>query len=52
MKKYFICILLFAAIANANAGDRPLEKYISSFDYAARKEMKIDSQSLIKALKH
>ena len=51
MKKYFICILLFAIITNANAGDQPLEKYISSFDYAARKEMKIDSKSLIKLLK-
>ncbi|VAW66533.1 Rhodanese-related sulfurtransferase [hydrothermal vent metagenome] len=51
MKKYFICILLFAIITNANAGDQSLEKYISNFDYAARKEMKIDSHSLINLLK-
>jgi len=51
MKKFFMCILLSTAIVNANAGDQLLEKYISNFDYAARKEMKIDSNSLIKLLK-
>ncbi|HEB56168.1 MAG TPA: rhodanese-like domain-containing protein [Gammaproteobacteria bacterium] len=31
--------------------DQQLEKYISSFDYAARKDMKMDSKELINLLK-
>jgi len=33
------------------ASDRELESYIKSFDYAARKEMKMDSKGLIDLLK-
>lgn len=35
----------------AYSSDIELEKYILSFDYAARKEMKMDSKGLIKLLK-
>ena len=35
----------------AYSNDTKLEEYISSFDYAARKEMKIDSKGLITLLK-
>ena len=35
----------------AYSGDTQLEKYITTFDYAARKEMKMDSKGLIELLK-
>ncbi|MDZ7754554.1 MAG: rhodanese-like domain-containing protein [Gammaproteobacteria bacterium] len=35
----------------ALATDRGLEQYITNFDYAARKDMKMDSQGLIQLLK-
>ena len=50
MKKILIYILLFAAYTSANANDQQLETYISSFNYEARKEMKMDSKVLIKLL--
>lgn len=50
MNKIFIYILLFGISTTANAEDYQLEMYISSFDYEARKEMKMDSKGLIKLL--
>ena len=44
-------MLLFSSVGAVNAGDKRLELYISNFDYAARKEMKMDSKGLIKLLK-
>jgi len=51
MRSKFIYILFFMVSMPAYSGDIELEKYILSFDYAARKEMKIDSKGLIKLLK-
>ncbi len=50
MKYLFIYILLFGFFTPANASELNLESYISSFDYEARKEMKINSEGLIKLL--
>jgi rhodanese-related sulfurtransferase len=50
MKHLFICILLFGLYMPANAGEQHLESYITNFDYEARKEMKMDSNGLIKLL--
>ena len=43
--------LIVAGSATTMAGEADLERYVSDFDYAARKEMKIDSQGLIELLK-
>ena len=51
MKNLIFAFLLVAICAPAYSSDRNLEKYITDFDYAARKEMKIDSKGLIKLLK-
>ena len=51
MKNVLAIILLFSFVGTASAGDNRLEKYISNFDYTARKEMKMDSKGLIKLLK-
>ena len=51
MKHLIFAFLLVAMCAPAYSSDRNLEKYITDFDYAARKEMKIDSKGLIKLLK-
>jgi len=51
MKKILIYILFISAATSVNAGDLKLEAYISNFDYAARKAMKIDSKGLISLLK-
>jgi len=55
MKKsiVFILLLILSILINslANASDQILENYIVNFDYAARKEMKIDSLKLIELLK-
>jgi len=51
MKSKFIYILFLMVSMPAYSSDIELEKYILSFDYAARKEMKIDSKGLIKLLK-
>jgi len=51
MKSIFLCILFFMVSMPGYSSDIELEKYILSFDYAARKEMKMDSKGLIKLLK-
>ena len=51
MKNLIFAFFLVAICAPAYSSDRNLEKYITDFDYAARKEMKIDSKGLIKLLK-
>jgi len=51
MKSIFICILFLMVSMPAYSSDVELERYILSFDYAARKEMKMDSKGLIKLLK-
>lgn len=56
MKNIFIAALIFgisltAYAGNQQSGDQRLEKYISAFDYQARKEMKMDSKGLIELLK-
>lgn len=51
MKNLIFAFLLVAICAPAYSSDRNLEKYITDFDYAARKEMKMDSKGLIKLLK-
>ena len=51
MKKILIYIIFLSAATRVNAGDLKLESFISNFDYAARKEMKIDSKGLISLLK-
>ncbi len=50
MKKLFIVILFFGLCMPAYASDNQLEAYISSFNYEARKDMKMDSKGLIKLL--
>lgn len=50
MKALFISVLLFFICVPVYGSDESLEKYISGFDYAARKDMKINSKSLIKLL--
>jgi len=49
----YILLLILSTFVNspANANDQTLENYIANFDYAARKEMKIDSLKLIELLK-
>lgn len=51
MKILSLSFLLLGVCLPAYSSDALLEKYIVSFDYAARKEMKIDSKGLIKLLK-
>jgi rhodanese-related sulfurtransferase len=50
MKYLLICILLLGLYTPASASEKNLESYISSFDYEARKEMKMNSEVLIKLL--
>ena len=50
MKHLLICILLLGLYTPASASEKYLESYISSFDYEARKEMKMNSEVLIKLL--
>ncbi len=53
MKKRIImiaAILVMAIPFAAHAEELSLESYISGFDYKARKEMKIDSESLVSGL--
>jgi rhodanese-related sulfurtransferase len=47
MKKVFITLVLLGMSFSLHADDKTLENYISSFNYAARKDVKIDSKSLI-----
>lgn len=51
MKLILILILTIGIFSPAYASDQKLEKYIVSFDYAARQEMKMDSKGLIELLK-
>jgi rhodanese-related sulfurtransferase len=50
MKKLCIVMLILGLCLPAWANDNRLENYISSFDYTARKEMKMDSKGLISLL--
>lgn len=53
MKKHLIAVLaiiLAAWVPGAAAGEMSMEAYISGFDYQARKDMKIDSETLAKGL--
>lgn len=53
MKKTVLFVLALTIVSTTSlyANDQGLENYISTFDYAARKEMKMDSKGLIKLLK-
>lgn len=51
MKKWVIAVLLLGMCVPAYADNTGLEAYIAGFDYAARKEMKMDSKGLIALLK-
>ena len=51
MKKIMYVFLIFGFCQTVYASDAKLESYIKSFDYAARKEMKMDSKGLIDLLK-
>jgi len=51
MKKLTLIFLLAAMCQPAYASDAGLEKYITAFDSASTKEMKIDSDGLVKLLK-
>lgn len=53
MKKQIItavAIILAAWSVSVSAGEMTLEAYLSGFDYQARKNMKIDSETLVKGL--
>ncbi|MDZ7832033.1 MAG: rhodanese-like domain-containing protein [Desulfobacterales bacterium] len=45
-----VIALIFGGFAFAHADEITLEKYLSGFDYKARKEMKIDSAELTRGL--
>ena len=51
MKIIFFVILFLGICMPVYSSDTQLEEYITTFDYAARKEMKMDSKGLIKLLK-
>jgi len=51
MKKLYLYLFLTLIAISSNASEQPLETYVSSFDYAARKEMKINSENLIALFK-
>lgn len=46
-----LTILVVMGCVPARAAELGLDKYLASFDYAARKEMKIDSEGVIELLK-
>lgn len=53
MKKHLIAVVTIALAvwgATAYASEMTLETYLSGFDYQARKDMKIDSEALVKGL--
>lgn len=50
MKTLALILLSLTLSATAAADDQDLERYVSNFDYAARKEMKMDSKGLIDLL--
>ena len=51
MKVLFFSIIFIGVAMPVYSSDTKLEEYIASFDYAARKEMKMDSKGLIMLLK-
>ncbi|BAO44910.1 rhodanese-like domain-containing protein [Thiolapillus brandeum] len=51
MKPLLFILLLIGFSTGIQASDEVLENYISSFDYASRKDMKMDSKGLIALLK-
>jgi rhodanese-related sulfurtransferase len=51
MKILFFSIMFLGLCIPAYSNDTQLEKYITAFDYAARKEMKMNSKGLIELLK-
>jgi rhodanese-related sulfurtransferase len=52
MKKKLVFVLIFTCfIINASAQDSVLESYLLSFDYAARKEMRVTSAQLAEMIK-
>ena len=51
MKILFFSIMFLGLCMPVYSSDTQLEKYITTFDYAARKEMKMDSKGLIELLK-
>ena len=51
MKVLFFSIIFLGVAMPVYSSDTKLEEYIASFDYAARKEMKMDSKGLIMLLK-
>jgi len=52
MKQLFLTMMLLALLSSipVQAADQSLSEYLSGYDYAARKAMKIDSESLVKML--
>lgn len=52
MKQSFLTVMLLALLSSTpvQAADQSLSKYLSGYDYAARKAMKIDSEALVKML--
>jgi len=51
MKQLFFIALLLGLYTSSPASDQMLESYISGFNYASRKDMKMDSKGLISLLK-
>jgi rhodanese-related sulfurtransferase len=51
MKTIVFAVILLGVVNPAFSGDKNLEKYIEKFNYAARKEMKMNSKGLVKLLK-
>jgi len=51
MKIFVLAVMLLGMCMPVYSSDRDLENYISDFNYAARKDMKMDSKGLIKLLK-
>jgi len=50
VKILFLSMICIGLIMPAYASDNQLEDYVTSFDYAARKDMKIDSKGLVELL--
>jgi len=50
MKLIVFVVFMFGLASPAFSSDNKLETYIENFDYAARKEMKMDSKGLIKLI--
>ena len=52
MKQSFLTVMLLALLSSTpvQAADQSISEYLSGYDYAARKAMKIDSEALVKML--